>query len=522
MTTFWLTAAGLAALVLALILRALWRARVSEDDDADHPDLDVYRDQLREVERDAARGVIPADEAERLRAEVARRLLEADRALKGAETAGRPAPRAATWVAVVIVLALVPLSGWLYLTLGQPGYGDMPIAARIAEGERLRETRPSQAVAQADLEARGFYEQVAASSETDADYLALVERLREAVASRPNDLQGQRLLAQSEARVGNLRESWRAQEAVVALLGDQSTAEDWALLANLMVVAAGGYVSPEAERVLEQTLARDRENGTALYYAGLMFSQTGRPDRAFDIWRRLLDRSAPTDPWVDPIRAQIEMMAQLAGNHRYTLPPLSEMGAGRGPSAADMQAAAQMDPEARAEFIEGMVAGLSQRLAQDGGTAQDWARLITAYGVLGRGEDAAAVWSEAQSVFAGRAEDMAILAQAARGAGLDMTAVDAGIGGTGLTLPPGSADADAADAAGRGDDPDPGADAGPAPDAGAGPDAGSAAEPGAGGATGAGTGTGTGTGAEAGTGAPEAEGAAPPSDSVVPPADATQ
>jgi len=442
MTTFWMTAAGLAALVLALMLRALWRARVADDADQDHPDLAVYRDQLREVERDAARGIIPAEEADRLRSEVARRLLEADRALKGNHAAGRPAPRAATWVAVITILAVVPLSGWLYVTLGAPGLGDQPIAARIAEGDRLRETRPNQAVAQADLEARGFYDQVAASSEVDPDYLVLVERLRTAVAARPNDLQGQRLLAQSEARVGNLRESWRAQEAVVALLGDQSTAEDWALLANLMVVAAGGYVSPEAEQVLEQTLARDRENGTALYYAGLMFSQTGRPDRAFDIWRRLLDQSAPTDPWVDPIRAQIERMAQLAGDHRYSLPPLEQMGAGRGPSAADMQAAAQMEPEARAEFIQGMVAGLSQRLAQDGGTAQDWARLITAYGVLGRTEDAAAVWSEAQAVFAGREDDIAVLAQAARGAGLDLTGVgggpasDAPVGDTMLTLPP--------------------------------------------------------------------------------------
>ncbi len=59
-----------------------------------------------------------------------------------------------------------------------------------------------------------------------------------------------------------------------------------------------------------------------------------------------------------------------------------------------------MTPEDRMDMIRSMVDGLSDRLATDGGPPEDWARLINALGVLGDTEQAAAIWTEAQSVFA--------------------------------------------------------------------------------------------------------------------------
>ena len=73
-----------------------------------------------------------------------------------------------------------------------------------------------------------------------------------------------------------------------------------------------------------------------------------------------------------------------------------------------MEAAAALPPEDRAAMIEGMVAGLSSRLAAEGGPPEDWARLISAFGVLGRTEQAQAVYEEALGVFA---ENPAALAQ---------------------------------------------------------------------------------------------------------------
>jgi cytochrome c-type biogenesis protein CcmH len=147
-------------------------------------------------------------------------------------------------------------------------------------------------------------------------------------------------------------------------------------------------------------------NGTARYYAGLMYAQQGRPDLAFPIWRNLMAESTADAPWLDPIRMQIEEVAALAGEN-VTLAELPQPAAPRGPSAEDMEAMSGLPPEQQAEMIEGMVSGLAERLATEGGPPEDWARLITAFGVLGRTEQAQAVYREALAVFADDPEAVA-------------------------------------------------------------------------------------------------------------------
>ena len=229
------------------------------------------------------------------------------------------------------------------------------------------------------------------------DYETLLTQLRSTVASRPNDIQGHVLLAQNEARVGNYIAAAKAQSTVVRLKGADATLEDVSGYAELLVMAAGGYVSPEAEAVLRAVLKRDVENGTARYYWGLMLIQTGRPDLAFRMWDGLLRRGPEDAPWIAPIQAQIGPVAELAGVD-YT-PPVVGSGALRGPSSADVDAAKDMTPAERMEMISTMVDGLSQRLATEGGPVEDWARLISSLGVLGETKRARAIFENALEVF---------------------------------------------------------------------------------------------------------------------------
>lgn len=67
-------------------------------------DLRVYRDQLREVRRDLERGVIDPADAERLRVEIGRKVLAADRALERGETSARRAPGGIIAIAVLVLL----------------------------------------------------------------------------------------------------------------------------------------------------------------------------------------------------------------------------------------------------------------------------------------------------------------------------------------------------------------------------------------------------------------------------------
>ncbi len=392
---FWILTGLLALVVSGLLALSLARSRAQAADDRSPAayDVDVYRDQLREVERDLERGVVSRADADRARTEVSRRLLAADAEVRAAPETEADGSRTTAVLAGLLVAGMVAGSFALYLRLGAPGYGDLALAQRIEMAETLRRERPGQAEAEASLP------DAQVPGDASPDYIALVEQLRATVAARPDDLQGHLLLAQSEANLGNYAAAARAQQAVLRIKGAQASVDEMIDYADMLIIAAGGYVSPEAEAVLRAALARDGTNGTARYYMGLMLAQTGRPDTAFRLWDQLL-REGPEDaPWIAPILNQIEEMALRAGV-RYQLPEIG-VAAGRGPDAADIEAAQDMTPAQRMEMIEGMVGRLSERLATQGGPAEDWAQLIGALGVLGETGRARAVYDNAVEVFAG-------------------------------------------------------------------------------------------------------------------------
>ncbi|OWU84563.1 cytochrome C [Oceanicola sp. 22II-s10i] len=400
---FWIIAAALTLGVAAVM--GLTALRAHGLPAAGGADVPVYRAQLAEVDRDMARGTIGAEEGARLKNEIARRLLAADAAAKGAVQASRRAGPLAL-AGVGVVLAAVTFG--VYLQMGVPGYGDLPLADRLERAKEFKENRPSQAAAEADVPPMP-------APEVSQDFLDLMEKLRAAVAGRPDDLQGHRLLARNEAALGRFTAAYAAQERVLSILGNGAGAQDYLDYGEYLILAAGGYVSPQAEQALRAAVARDETLGGAQYYLGVMWRQTGRPDVAFRIWDRLLRKGPEDEPWIAPIRAQIDEAAMLAGVDYEQPAPVEQLA---GPSADDVAAARDMSAEDRQEMIRGMVSRLSERLAAQGGTAEEWARLIGAYGVLGNTGQARAIYDEALQVFAGREDDLAMIREAAVRAGL--------------------------------------------------------------------------------------------------------
>lgn len=405
MLIFWAVAGAMVAMVIALLALAMRR----EDGPADAAghDLQVYRDQLAEVERGAARGDIAPDEAERLKTEVARRILAADRARR--DSPALPSGPKGPLVLGLVVVALLATAAAAYVSVGRLGAPDLPLAQRLADADAVRRNRPSQESVEASLP-------TAVNEALDPQHAQLVKQLREVVAQRPDDMQGQQLLARNEAGLGNFAAAWRAQAALVDLRGAAVDPDELGLLADLMIRAAGGYVSPEAEQVLIHALRVDPRHRQSRYYAGLMFLQTDRPDQTFNIWSQLWTDSRASDPWAPLLERQLPDIAWLAGQHRYELPPLR--GAAPGPDAAAVAAAQDMTAEERSDLVRGMVEGLSARLAAEGGPAEDWARLIGALAVLGEDTRARTILQEAEAVFADSAPALDTLRRAARDAGL--------------------------------------------------------------------------------------------------------
>ena len=395
---FWAIAAGMGLAALAVLARALVRGPAMPD--GEHPDMGVYRAQLAEVERDRARGLIRPDEAQGLRTEIARRILDLDRAT-GQPTS--PSKGSLTLPLVIAAAALVGAAA-LYDLLGAPARDDLPHAARIAAADRLRAERPSQAEAEASAPA--------AAPIGDAAYATLMDRLRTSTTEHPDKVEGFRLLAQHEAKLGNFAAAARAKARVIALESPQArvSALDHAELADLMIRAAGGLVTAEAEAELQAALKLDPMLGTARFYAGLVEAQTGRPDLAFALWRPLYEQSPPTAPWMAFLDERIAFVAQAAG---VTYAPPA-----KGPDAADLAAAAEMTAEDRARMIEGMVGGLETRLMTEGGSAAEWVQLLDALAVLGQPDRAALAWARAERALGSDPEALETVRAAAIAAGV--------------------------------------------------------------------------------------------------------
>lgn len=363
------------------------------------PDIAFYKAQLAEIDRDVARDVLSQEEAERARVEVSRRLIQAD-ARQFAQGGNGPT----TWVAISGLALIIAVSVVTYLQIGAPGEPDLPLALRLQNAAELRENRPNQEALEA----------LAPALEVPEDlpngYMAQIAQLREIVPTRPDDLRGWELLSFHEAELRNFSAAAAAQGNVIALKGEDATIDDRRLRLDYMVAATDGYVSPEAEDLAREILRMDETHIPARYYLGALAHQTDRSDIAFRLWRPLIESGEDTYH-IALARLQIENAAQRAGLE-YTLPETV------GPTVEDMANAEDMSEEDRASMIQGMVAQLSDRLATEGGSAAEWARLISAYGVLGETENAAAIWTEAQGVFVENESAMDILRAAAQSAGV--------------------------------------------------------------------------------------------------------
>ena len=219
------------------------------------------------------------------------------------------------------------------------------------------------------------------------DYASLITRLETLLEQRPDEPQGLELLATGYMRLGRYAESWRAYERLLAVsgdeAGDQAAAGLYAAMAEAMVQAAGGYVSPAAERAIGEALARDETLLVARYYGGLMMAQSGRIGEAIAVWEQVKAETPAGTPWLEFLDRMLAEAKAVRATEQGPAP-----GPAPGPGAAGIEAAGAVSPEHRPEMNEGRVGDAWGGLTAGGGgtkVGREGGRGVGRPGGMGRG-----------------------------------------------------------------------------------------------------------------------------------------
>jgi cytochrome c-type biogenesis protein CcmH len=359
-----MTAAALAALLWPVLRQGAPAGLARE------AELAVYRDQLAEIDRDVARGLIERGEADATRNEVSRRMLAAGGPDDAKPASPSPGPRRAALLSALVGIPLVALS--TYLAFGRPDLPGLPQSERMATAlER-------------------------------SDYAAMLAQVEAHLAENPTDAQGWLVLAPAYRGMGRYGDAAQAFARALALVPAEPD-----LLTNFgeaLVMAQDGLVTARAREAFLQALALDPENTKALFYRALADRQEGRNEEAMATWRAMLEGAPADAPW----RRAVERQMASLERERSGAPELSES-----------DVAAGRDVEDREAMIRGMVDGLAQRLEQDGSDLEGWLRLANARMVLGERGAAVAALRRAEQQFSGDAESMGRIAEARSALGLE-------------------------------------------------------------------------------------------------------
>lgn len=467
-----------ALMTLAAIAAVWWPLARRQQSVRSGSDIAVYRDQLEEIGRDEAASLIGNVEAEAARVEVSRRLIAAAETAKAATAVAAPSSGRYRWATLAAAIVLLPLGAAVtYLSLGSPnlvpvsmdaasgGQPPLPggIENTVAEVETYLESNPKngrgwELLAPVYLRLGRFNDAVRArrnALEIFGPDAARLGDLGEAIimasngvvtpeakglferanAAEPDDVMAQYYLGLSAKQEG------RRDEAVqrwTALASSAREGAEWLPLVKNALAKVDEKGPSVAAAPSSAAVAPPEHNGGAIEAMVERLAERLKKDGS-DVpgWVQLV-RSYRVLGKADKVRtAMADARAALAGDQEALqrldqgLVALDSEGASgpaaaapataapKGPSAGEVAAAAQMAPADRNGMIEGMVARLAQKMAENGSDVDGWLRLIKAYTVLGERDKALAAAANARSALSGNPDNLRRIGDLAKELGLE-------------------------------------------------------------------------------------------------------
>ncbi|WP_432444291.1 c-type cytochrome biogenesis protein CcmI [Rhizobium leguminosarum] len=371
---FWILVAVLTAALAVILLYPLLRGAKAADN-IRAGEAAVYRDQLRELDRDLNGGLITPEEADYARAEIGRRLI----AVSADEPAETPKPARHHRFTEAFVLLVLPVLGLcLYLTTGRPDLPSQPLEARLENPGN--------------------------------DVAVLITKAERHLAEKPDDGKGWDVLAPIYFRTMRVNDAQVAYRNAIRLLGPSPVRLDG--LAETLMAVSDGVVTEEARQVLEQSLTLEPDNPRARFYIALSMEQAGRPNEARQAFEALAKQSPADAPWLPLVNEHIAMNGGAPAGTDPAAPGADPAASGADPAASganqaapgsptqqDVAAAETMSAGDRQQMIRGMVESLDAKLSEDPNNFEGWVRLVRSYAVLNDKDRAAGALKRGLAAF---------------------------------------------------------------------------------------------------------------------------
>lgn len=272
-TAFILTAALLVLVILAILILPLWRApRAASAIDWRQANLDIFRDQLSELERDRSSGSLAEADFAQAKSELQRRLLEEvePEAVAQQGSGGRK-----TALALLIAIPLAATIG--YVILGKP--------------EALKPLQTQAQVSPQQIE-------------------AMLGKLVEKLKANPDDSKGWVMLARSYKVLGRFAEAAEAYSHGAALVDTEPV-----LLADYAEVLAqtqGGSFEGKPGQLITRALKLDPDEPQALFLAGAAASERKDFSAVAEYWGRLLPQFEPGSEEAQTLAAAVTKAREIA------------------------------------------------------------------------------------------------------------------------------------------------------------------------------------------------------------------
>tara|TARA_R110002020_G_scaffold36451_11_gene109629 strand:+ start:902 stop:1519 length:618 start_codon:yes stop_codon:yes gene_type:complete len=180
------------------------------------------------------------------------------------------------------------------------------------------------------------------------------------------------VIAPAYLEMGRFADAAKAYGRVIAL--SAPTPDLQTRQAEALLLAAQGAGSPEAMALLRAAADSDPRHVLSRLYLASELTRQGDYPQAIAAWNAALALSVGNESWLDAARQGLA----LAQND------------GVAPAAVNAE---------ESDMIAQMVSGLASRLAESGGSVEEWTQLVRAYLVLGDRDQAQAAFDAAIAAY---------------------------------------------------------------------------------------------------------------------------